>query len=125
MAIRRAVYDRDSGRCTFEDLRTGRRCSSYKVQLHHIEPWCNGGSHSVENLTLRCKAHNDLAAEKALGPIARWGRTRAMASRWQGDAGQAVAAATTHGSTPEQHDLLASQDIAGEASAVGHIMVYI
>jgi 5-methylcytosine-specific restriction endonuclease McrA len=79
--IRRAVYDRDRGRCTYQDPRTGRRCSSPRVQFHHIKPWSMGGDHSVDNLTLRCKAHNDLAAEHDLGGSAFRKRARAMADR--------------------------------------------
>ncbi len=69
--IRRAVYERDNGRCTFTEPATGRQCNSHRVQLHHINPWCMGGPHTVANLTLRCHAHNSLAAEDDLGPVAR------------------------------------------------------
>ncbi len=74
--IRRAVYERDDGRCTFTDPATGRQCSSRRVQLHHINPWCKGGPHTAANLTLRCHAHNSLAAEEDLGSVARFARHR-------------------------------------------------
>ena len=62
-AVRRAVYVRDEGRCTFVDSR-GRRCSARsKVELHHQQAFARGGPATVDNLTLRCQAHNQLQAE--------------------------------------------------------------
>ena len=33
----------------------------------HIKAWCRGGDHSEDNLTLRCRRHNQAAAEQELG----------------------------------------------------------
>ena len=66
-AVRRAVFELDQGGCTFVDS-NGRRCSeeSY-LELHHLQPFALHGAHVTSNLTLRCRAHNALAAEDELG----------------------------------------------------------
>jgi 5-methylcytosine-specific restriction endonuclease McrA len=66
-AERRAVYERDGGRCTYIDA-SGRRCSETRwLELDHIEPHACGGSATAQNLRLRCRAHNALAAEQHFG----------------------------------------------------------
>jgi 5-methylcytosine-specific restriction endonuclease McrA len=63
-AVKHAVWARDEGKCTYVGP-TGHQCNStYLVQVHHIDPHGKGGPPTVENLTLRCQAHNLLAAEK-------------------------------------------------------------
>jgi hypothetical protein len=66
-AIKRAVCERDMDRCTFEDG-SGRRCSECAVlEFDHIVPWAVGGETSLDNLRLRCRAHNLLSAEEVFG----------------------------------------------------------
>jgi hypothetical protein len=66
--IRRAVFERDAHRCTYVDDASGRRCEeTHYLELHHLEPFANGGPHTEANLTLRCQAHNALAAEIDFG----------------------------------------------------------
>jgi hypothetical protein len=66
-AIRRAVYERDKGRCRFVDA-SGRRCRSRtRLELHHVHPWAMGGNSSVGNLRLMCGAHNAFLAERDYG----------------------------------------------------------
>jgi hypothetical protein len=61
------VFERDEGRCTYVDER-GQRChEAHRLHIHHLKPFAKGGTHTVSNLTLRCQAHNDLAAEEDLG----------------------------------------------------------
>jgi len=72
-AVRRAVFVRDEARCSYVDAR-GERCQeTHCLELHHLRPYALGGGHSAENLTLRCRAHNALAAEADFGqvPMAR------------------------------------------------------
>lgn len=66
--IRRAVHERDGGRCTYEDPR-GRRCTArHNLEFHHHGlPFGRGGTHSVENLRLMCREHNLLQAELDYG----------------------------------------------------------
>jgi len=65
--IRREVFDRDAARCTFVDA-SGQRCrESHALELHHLLPFARNGEHRTSNLTLRCRAHNALAAEADFG----------------------------------------------------------
>jgi 5-methylcytosine-specific restriction endonuclease McrA len=66
-AVRREVYRRDGARCAYVDAR-GERCrETHYLELHHLQPFAKGGAHAVSNLTLRCAAHNALAAEHDFG----------------------------------------------------------
>jgi hypothetical protein len=65
--VRRAVRKRDAGRCTFVSD-SGHRCESRKfLEFDHIVPVAKGGPSTVANVRLRCRAHNQLAAERAYG----------------------------------------------------------
>lgn len=66
-AIRRAVSKRDGERCTFGSA-TGHRCGSRDfLEFHHREPWARHRSHAIDEITLRCRAHNQYAAERDFG----------------------------------------------------------
>jgi hypothetical protein len=66
-AVRRDVFERDAARCTFVDP-TGQRCrENHCLELHHLRAFAQGGGHESSNLTLRCRAHNALAAEEDFG----------------------------------------------------------
>ena len=66
-AVRRAVYERDGGRCTFRD-ENGRRCSRRDdVEYHHKHGFARGGQHSPANVTLLCRPHNSYLAELDYG----------------------------------------------------------
>lgn len=56
-SVRRAVWHRDGGRCAF--VGTEGRCTETGfLEFHHVEPYADGGPTTVENLSLRCRAHN-------------------------------------------------------------------
>ena len=58
-AIKRAVWERDQGRCSYVDPATGRRCTSrHLLQIDHIRPWARGGGSEPHNLRLLCHAHH-------------------------------------------------------------------
>lgn len=66
-AVKREVFARDEGRCGYVDRR-GERCRETRyLELHHLEPFAQGGEQSASNLVLRCAAHNGLAAEADFG----------------------------------------------------------
>src|SRR5690606_35881093 len=66
-AVRREVWQRDGARCTYVDNR-GQRCRETAfLELHHVSPHALGGPATADNLTLRCPAHNALAAEQDFG----------------------------------------------------------
>ena len=65
-AIKRAVWARDRGRCAF--VGTNGRCTERGfLQFHHLLPYAAGGATTVENLQLRCAAHNAHEAERYFG----------------------------------------------------------
>jgi hypothetical protein len=65
--VRRAVWKRDGGRCTFESDK-GKRCESRtRLELDHVEPVARGGQATVSGIRLRCRAHNQYAAERTFG----------------------------------------------------------
>jgi 5-methylcytosine-specific restriction endonuclease McrA len=62
-AVRRAVYERDGGRCRYVDEQ-GRRCEAREgLEFHHRHPFGFHGPHSVDEISLLCRAHNLLLAE--------------------------------------------------------------
>jgi len=68
--VRRAVFERDQGQCTFVDDATGRRCSctdSGQLEFHHLVPFARGCDHDPDKLELRCRAHNQYQAELDFG----------------------------------------------------------
>ena len=65
-AVRRAVWARDQGRCAFVGTR-GRCAETGRLEFHHVRPYAAGGSAEVENIELRCRAHNQYEAELAFG----------------------------------------------------------
>lgn len=65
--VRRAVWQRDATQCAYVDAR-GQRCRERAgLELHHLDPHARGGPATADNLTLRCRAHNALAAERDFG----------------------------------------------------------
>ena len=66
-AIKRAVYERDGERCTWVGP-DGRRCSATGcLEFEHLDGFAITQAHSVDRITLRCRAHNQFAAEKMYG----------------------------------------------------------
>jgi hypothetical protein len=67
-AVRRAVYERDGGRCTFVDAQ-GRRCTErHRLEYHHHgRAWARGGDHSVGNVRLVCFRHHEYLADVEYG----------------------------------------------------------
>jgi hypothetical protein len=76
-AIRRAVWKRDRGRCTYVS-ESGRRCDTREfLEFDHADGWSNTRAHSIAAITLRCRAHNQLRARQDFGEkhMARFRRT--------------------------------------------------
>ena len=66
-AVKRAVAERDREQCSFVSD-AGRRCEERRfLEYDHEIPVACGGEATVENLRLRCRAHNQHAAERAFG----------------------------------------------------------
>ena len=62
-----AVWSRDGGRCTFVS-QSGKRCNARSfLEFDHIEPVARGGLSRLGNIRIRCRVHNQSAAELAYG----------------------------------------------------------
>jgi hypothetical protein len=66
--VKRAIWQRDQGKCSYVDPESGKRCDSqHSLQYEHIVPFGKGGKSTFDNLKLLCSAHNQLAAIQAYG----------------------------------------------------------
>jgi len=90
-SVRRAVWDRDQGRCTFTSITGGRCRVRIYLELDHVVPVARGGKATVSNLRLRCGSHNQLEAERAFGEdFMRRKRREAFVTRYLGAADSAT-----------------------------------
>jgi hypothetical protein len=65
---KRKVFARDEEQCTFVDRTSGKRCPARThLEIDHVIPRSRGGTGTEENLRLRCRTHNRLAAEESFG----------------------------------------------------------
>jgi hypothetical protein len=65
--VKRRVAKRDGKQCTFVS-ENGVRCDAREMlEFDHVTPFARGGRSVLENLRLRCRAHNQLTAEQAYG----------------------------------------------------------
>jgi len=77
--VKREVWKRDGARCTFIGD-GGHQCEARRdLEFDHVEPVARGGEPTVANLRLRCRAHNQLEAERVLGYAFMNGRREAAA----------------------------------------------
>ena len=68
VGLKREIYKRDQGRCSYVSPLTKRACGSRKhLQLDHRLPFARGGETSAENLRLLCPVHNQLKAIESFG----------------------------------------------------------
>ena len=65
-AVKRAVWKRDGGRCAFVGAHSRCRERGF-LEFHHVLPYAAGGQAVVENVELRCRAHNVHEAEQYFG----------------------------------------------------------
>ena len=71
--VQRAVWARDQGRCAFIG-RNGHRCGERRfLEFHHVIPYAVGGKPTVDNIQLRCRAHNRYEATLFYGPGREYG----------------------------------------------------
>ena len=68
-AIKRAVWERDGGSCAYV-APGGHRCNETRcLEYAHGDPWAKGGEHTVDNVALRCRAHNTYEAVRDYGEL--------------------------------------------------------
>jgi len=65
-AVRRSVTERDGGRCAF--VGTQGRCEETAfLEFHHVHPFALSGEATVDNIELRCRAHNQHEGNQVFG----------------------------------------------------------
>jgi hypothetical protein len=82
-AIKRRVFERDGGQCTFVGT-DGNRCQERGfLQLDHLDGFARQKEHRASRIALRCSVHNQYAAELMYGRdlMARKRRERASPTR--------------------------------------------
>jgi len=78
--VRREVSGQDGAQCGFV-APDGRRCTERSfLEFHHKRPYASGGPPTVENISLRCRRHNQYEADLVFGARADRG-SRAPADR--------------------------------------------
>jgi hypothetical protein len=65
-ALVRRVWRRDRGRCAFVGA-NGRCRERGFLEVHHVVPFAAGGTATLANLELRCRAHNQYEANLYFG----------------------------------------------------------
>lgn len=97
--VKRAVWARDRGRCTFVAV-NGRRCGARRfIEFDHAYPRGVGGKPTVQNIRLRCQAHNGHEADLFYGPGKRPRRGDVVRERRVVTVGVAVPATRSGTST--------------------------
>ena len=65
--VKRAVWQRDEGRCTFTGPH-GVRCTERgQLEFDHVRPHADGGAASIGNVRLLCRRHNQYEARQFFG----------------------------------------------------------
>jgi hypothetical protein len=64
--VQRTVWARDEGRCAFNG-RNGRCSATRFLEWHHVQPFGHQGPPTVDNISLRCRAHNVYESERVFG----------------------------------------------------------
>ncbi len=65
--VKRAVWQRDGGRCQWPVDGGGVCGSTHQVELDHVVPLGRGGPPTIENTRCLCRFHNQLAARQVYG----------------------------------------------------------
>jgi hypothetical protein len=85
--VRRRVEERDGGRCRFV-AKDGHRCGQRRfLEFHHLVPYAAGGRATVDNIELRCRAHNGYEVDRFFGPAWRYSRKDAQSGARSGTSG--------------------------------------
>jgi hypothetical protein len=83
--VERAASQRDGDQCAFVS-KDGRRCTERTfLEFHHIRPYALAGQATVENISLRCRRHNQYEAELVFGPRGT-SLVREPSTEWTGSA---------------------------------------
>jgi hypothetical protein len=75
--VKRGAFIRDRGRCAFVGTHRQRCGERAFLEFHHLVPYAVGGRPTLDNIELRCRAHNGYEAERFYGPCREWMGTEA------------------------------------------------
>jgi len=65
--VRGEAWRRDGGQCGFVSA-DGHRCTERTfLEFHHVIPYARGGRATIDNISLRCRRHNQYEAELVFG----------------------------------------------------------
>jgi 5-methylcytosine-specific restriction endonuclease McrA len=105
--VKRAVWQRDEGRCTFVSD-DGHRCQAdTNLEFDHVTEVARGGEATVDGIRLLCRAHNQFAAERTFGAeFMRHKRIAAAEARAAAKAARAQQAATSQPTGDEETDVV-------------------
>jgi 5-methylcytosine-specific restriction endonuclease McrA len=67
--IKRAVWQRDGGRCAFISDDGRRCCETGGLEFDHIDGFAQTHVHDVDRIRLVCRAHNQHAADQLYGRV--------------------------------------------------------
>lgn len=101
--VKREVWERDGGRCTFVGT-DGHRCTCReRIEFDHRVPISKGGASTVENVRLLCRAHNQYEAERLLGEKFMRGK-RAWATGMARGRSKCASGTRTRGAKANEND---------------------
>ncbi len=84
--VQRAVCQRDGDQCAFVS-KDGHRCTERTfLEFHHIVPYALGGRATLDNISLRCRRHNQYEAELVFGPRGASVAREPVGAQWAGSA---------------------------------------
>ena len=67
--VKRVVSKRDADQCAFVSP-AGRRCTERAfLEFHHVRPFAHQGPATVDNISLRCRAHNVYESDLIFGRV--------------------------------------------------------
>jgi len=84
--VQRGVCQRDGDQCAYVS-KDGHRCTERTfLEFHHIVPYALGGRATLDNISLRCRRHNQYEAELVFGPHGASVVREPLAVQWAGSA---------------------------------------
>jgi hypothetical protein len=112
--VKRAVWERDGGRCAFVGT-GGKRCDARApLEFDHVDPVARGGRATVGGVRLLCRAHNQYSAERTYGSEFMQGKRKQGRER----SAQARAEAKAKAQASEQEQAKASAEAASQQEVI-------
>ena len=105
LEVKRAVWERDGGRCAFVGT-GGKRCDARApFEFDHVDPVARGARTTVSGVRLLCRAHNQYSAERTYG--SEFMQAKRQQGRERRENGQAEAKAKAESNAQERAEAAA------------------